>query len=1325
MRRLFYYFLISLATLSLLSAQELKNTWGFNGEVSVIKPYGEKIYIGGKFDYYGPITGSGALIREDDTTPSTNFPKVNGHINACVPDGSGGWYIGGSFTRVGDVDRENLAQINSDGTVSAWDPKANGEIIKIAAGNDAVFVSGYFSSVGGQPRNYVAKLNKSNGAAYTDWDPNPDQFVYAIALDGKYVYLGGSFRKICGTNKQFVAKVKASDASLVTEWRTIPNGVVRAIALQGNAVYLGGDFNSLYNIGVALYVAKVKSSDGTTGGNGWNPSPNDVVTDIAIDGNKIFLAGKFTEIGAEKKIHSQFLAVVGSDKGKPDLLWEAKPNNFIDDIEIYNGKLYVVGEFTQIGGQIANHVARLDEYYGLADTDWLPNANTTVKTIAFDGNRILLGGSFFSVGGKSVKNIVRLNKDDFTLDETWLPQPDNGINSIEVDKNSVFIAGSFNFVGNKESIFVAKLNKSTGTADAKWDCKTNGSVNCLASLGDTLLVSGSFTQIGGENRDRIAMLSKSDGHAFGWNPSISQGLLYGTIFTMGVKNGFVYAAGRFFNESRTTIINYFRRISLFDGSEDPNWQLTPNGTIKSLYIHRNDIFVGGDFTSIDGYDVPYLAKINLTNGSVYPNWQPYPNSLVSFVTCNNDYVYAVGSFRDVGMQPISSFARFDYNSGLVDAGWNFNLENTTTLGLDVYTIALMNEKVLIGGFFNRAAGKMVNDFSVFIDNSYYSRIPSPPAYFKVLPMDHSILLKWMANREKDLARYNIYATTDTSKGYNLIKSVFPPDTTFLITGLKNGTKYFFRITAVDLNGNESIAFGSGYAVPNIVSEGLIAYYPFTNGSVADSSGHDINGTPNSVQAVTDRFGNKNSAIYFNGQNSFINCGKDSSFNPDTAISVTGWLYIKSTEYSPGVILSKMGMNSGYSFYTEGRKLKSTINQVEQDSTAIPLDQWVFFAFTFSGKTKKIYINGELAFKQTNVFSVIVPSSQNLFLGHTEFAGGAEKYFKGTLDDIRIYNRSLQPAEIRKILNSESWGSFAPQPPSKLHCVSRNGNEITIGWKLEKNSNIKKYNIYYTKYIFPMFEFLDSVQSGDSIINIMGNFNSSKNISFKITAVDDKGRESKFSDTINVYPSVNLIAPNLLSPLNTARIPDTLSSIYFSWDAVNQADNYRIQVSNDSQFNSLMIDSLITNKHTEIGLKLPLPLKPFYWRMRAENSCEKGPWSKTIFVNLIISDVESANLPKKYFLMQNYPNPFGLSSNSGTAATTIKYGIASVKGNIAHTVILEVYDILGRKIATLVHSEKSPGVYSINFNASKLSSGIYFYKLRCGNFTRVKKMIIMK
>ncbi len=128
----------------------------------------------------------------------------------------------------------------------------------------------------------------------------------------------------------------------------------------------------------------------------------------------------------------------------------------------------------------------------------------------------------------------------------------------------------------------------------------------------------------------------------------------------------------------------------------------------------------------------------------------------------------------------------------------------------------------------------------------------------------------------------------------------------------------------------------------------------------------------------------------------------------------------------------------------------------------------------------------------------------------------------------------------------------------------------------------------------------------------------------------------------------------------------------------------------------------------------------------------------ILENNFPTDVEDEIIPEEFLLEQNYPNPFGEAARTN-ASTIITYSVPSVIANDSKSafskerqtrndnqrVTLTVYDILGRKVKTLVNEEQSPGSYSVRFSATGLSSGIYFYKLETNYFRSIKKMIILK
>lgn len=98
---------------------------------------------------------------------------------------------------------------------------------------------------------------------------------------------------------------------------------------------------------------------------------------------------------------------------------------------------------------------------------------------------------------------------------------------------------------------------------------------------------------------------------------------------------------------------------------------------------------------------------------------------------------------------------------------------------------------------------------------------------------------------------------------------------------------------------------------------------------------------------------------------------------------------------------------------------------------------------------------------------------------------------------------------------------------------------------------------------------------------------------------------------------------------------------------------------------------------------------------------------------ILSDVDEESNLNSFSIDQNYPNPFN-------PVTSINYQLAK-----SENVLLKVYDIIGNEVATLVNERQPAGKYSVNFNASNLSSGIYLYRLQAGDYIQTRKMTLLK
>jgi hypothetical protein len=98
---------------------------------------------------------------------------------------------------------------------------------------------------------------------------------------------------------------------------------------------------------------------------------------------------------------------------------------------------------------------------------------------------------------------------------------------------------------------------------------------------------------------------------------------------------------------------------------------------------------------------------------------------------------------------------------------------------------------------------------------------------------------------------------------------------------------------------------------------------------------------------------------------------------------------------------------------------------------------------------------------------------------------------------------------------------------------------------------------------------------------------------------------------------------------------------------------------------------------------------------------------------LVNVVEPLALPGKFRLFQNYPNPFNPS-------TTISYDLPT-----RSVVALRIFNVLGQEVATLVSGDVEPGKHQVGWDAHRLSSGVYFYRLQAGEFVENKKMILLR
>ena len=192
-----------------------------------------------------------------------------------------------------------------------------------------------------------------------------------------------------------------------------------------------------------------------------------------------------------------------------------------------------------------------------------------------------------------------------------------------------------------------------------------------------------------------------------------------------------------------------------------------------------------------------------------------------------------------------------------------------------------------------------------------------------------------------------------------------------------------------------------------------------------------------------------------------------------------------------------------------------------------------------------------------------------------------------------------------------------------------------------------------------------------------------------------------------------IAPTLVSPPNGA-IGISLTPT-LNWNDIPNAFDYGVQLTNDPNFQSLIINvNGLTSSEYTVPSGILDPNTVYFWRANARNGLGTGPFSTIWFFTSVVTNISTnGEIPKEFRLYNNYPNPFNPS-------TKIKFDLPK-----SENVKLIVFNQLGQEVASLINEELVSGSYEYTFNADKISSGVYFYKIITESFTDTKKMLLLK
>ena len=737
------------------ATRPIETYWIPDGPVYSVYNQGTNVYFGGQFRVVAPPNGAFSPVNASTGQPVGGFPRVEGgSVYAAIPDGAGGWFIGGTFTSVAGVARPGRARILGDGRVAAWTPAAapNAAVRALARKDDYLFVGGVFTALGGGTGpNYLGAFSVVDGSLQI-WDPKiattAGGGVYALLLGGTRLYAGGRFTTVNGSGRCGAVAVAPGSAALDPSWNP--------------ALGLSAGCGEVYALAPTL-------------------------------GGKIVAGGKFDQAGANVNVEhlAELDPTSGAETGVDHQIDSAGEVRALA-LSANDGRVYVGGIFATVDAVAHPNLVALNNAGGLET--WNPAADGKVLALGMDdvAKVLYVGGSFHALSAATRHYAAALNTSSFppSVAATFIPNPNGDAEAFALSGGNLGVGGSFSGIGGSEHVNAASVEASAGVLDDAWAPKITPVNSTVWEVGPhlggatpTVLLGGDFDQVNGVPRRALASVRATDGSTVaGFVPPLGgTDVVRAFMHDTNAAGGKVYVGGTIANLCGGSPCPNLVKLDGDTGVLAPGWSSGANAgaPIEALWASTTRVVVGGSFTTIGGANRTAVAELSPTVGTalainaglsttpvyavlpgvaneiyfggnfnqvlggplrnyaaaVFYNgtstvaqpWNPSPGSLVFAITPGpGSDLYIGGAFG----APTSRIARVDGGSG-ASTGWTPQAAN----GI-VHALGRGFSILAAGGTFTSVGTDRRQGLVAFCENS------APPSIGAVANGDNSVKVSW-------------------------------------------------------------------------------------------------------------------------------------------------------------------------------------------------------------------------------------------------------------------------------------------------------------------------------------------------------------------------------------------------------------------------------------------------------------------------------------------------------------------------------------------------------------------------------------------------------
>ena len=598
---------------------------------------GNTVYVGG-VSQLGAPTGSAVVVSAPGGQTQPIAARVSGgSVKAAIPDGDGGWYIGGTFTNVGGVARPGLAHLLTDGTLDAgFVPPQLGQVRALALDAGRLYVGGV-QTLGADPwfEPFLSVLDPVTGAAFpvsypplAHTDESPAFGVIALAAAG-----GTLFAAFNGDNG--IAAYDESSGALIWSQPGTPSygeySGPAALALAGGRLLAGG---------------QISTPSGSVGLEELDPATGALVGEPAIES---------PVSGIAAAANAAYVLAPSSDSSGPSLWKLGLSSGKLTRLAVVAGAsaIAVEGTTVYVAGQVAVRgdfrVYQFDARRVNPPARALPPVlvGGGVSALAPQGGSLLVGGSFLGTGGVKRDGLAAFDARTGSL-LPWRPAVPRGrVAALASSGKAIYLAGAFKRVSGQPRIGLAAVSAIGLGKLLPWHPRlSQGSFGSLVVTEGRVFAGGSAKPHGGKASApfrHLLVFSATTGRRLPFESRI------GRVTRLAVGHRLVVAESNC-NESgvASACLTAFR----VGGVGRPVWRQSIGGTIDVLQARASALYFGGQFSSVDGQPRSNLAALALNRSGKLLDFAPEVGLPVTALAATGyGFVFATNAFGSGGTGP--------------------------------------------------------------------------------------------------------------------------------------------------------------------------------------------------------------------------------------------------------------------------------------------------------------------------------------------------------------------------------------------------------------------------------------------------------------------------------------------------------------------------------------------------------------------------------------------------------------------------------------------------------------------------------------------------